>query len=333
MYSQVHEGLDIMAKNDLIKKIDYSIIIPVYCNEGSLTALYKRILSDVVKQNLSKSYEIIFIDDGSYDNSFEELNQLRQQDIEHIKLIKFTRNFGQGAAITAGYQYASGQCIINISADLQDPPSLINIMLEKYFKEKYEIVICYRESRDETFFRTITSKMFYKTINKLNFQKMPIGGFDFALISHRVKELMTKPEANPFWQGQILWTGYNIKFIPYKRAKREIGESKWTTSKKIKYLIDGIMAYSYFPLRIMSATGLMTAMLGFLYAVIIFLARIFGSIPIKGFAPLMIITLLLSGTQMLMLGIIGEYLWRVLDQVRNRPQFLIEKILSEQDPS
>lgn len=310
--------------------VDYSIVIPVFCNQGSLIKTYSKLQEEVIRNNPSLSYEIIFIDDGSYDSSFDELIRLRAQDPEHVKLIKFTRNFGQVAAITAGYQHAQGRCVINISADLQDPPALINEMLDSYCNGNCDIVICTRESRDETAFRTITSKIFYKIMNKLTFPNMPVGGFDFVLISDKVKNIiLSKQEANPFWQGQIMWTGFNIKFIPYNRAKREIGTSKWTTSKKIKYLIDGIMAYSYFPLRIMSFSGIIISLLGFLYAIYIFFARIFGSVPIQGWAPLMIIILVLSGIQMLMLGIVGEYLWRTLDQVRNRPPYVIEKIYED----
>jgi polyisoprenyl-phosphate glycosyltransferase len=310
--------------------VDYSIIIPVYCNQGSLEETYAKLKSEVIEYNNSLTYEIIFIDDGSYDSSLDELTRIRDIDPAHIKIIKFTRNFGQVAAITAGYHLARGRCIINISADLQDPPSLINEMLNSHFNNKYDIVVCTRESRDETIFRTVTSKIFYKLMNKLTFPNMPIGGFDFVLISNKVRDIiLSKKEANPFWQGQILWTGYNIKFIPYKRERREVGTSKWSTSKKIKYLIDGIMAYSYFPLRVMSFTGLIISILGFMYAIFIFLARILGEVPIQGWAPLMIILLVLSGIQMLMLGIVGEYLWRTLDQVRNRPPFVIENIFED----
>jgi len=303
------------------KHIHYSIVIPVYCNQGSLEKTYDKLQEEVIAHNKDKSYEIIFVDDGSYDSSFSELTGLRSRDPEHVKLIKFTRNFGQVAAIMAGYQLARGECVINISADMQDPPSLINNMLDAYFNENFEIVICMREAREETLFRTITSKIFYKVMKKLSFNNMPIGGFDFVLISEQ--------EANAFWQGQILWTGINIKFIPYRRVKREIGTSKWTTSKKMKYLIDGIMAYSYFPLRIMTVTGLVLSILGFIYAIVIFIAKFFGGVPTQGWAPLMIILLVLSGIQMLMLGIVGEYLWRTLDQVRNRPAYIIDKIYED----
>ena len=312
------------------KHIHYSIVIPVYCNEGSLEKTYDKLQEEVITYNKGRSYEIIFVDDGSYDSSFAELTKLRSRDPEHIKLIKFTRNFGQVAAITAGYHLARGECIINISADMQDPPSLINNMLDAYFNENIEIVICTREARDETLFRTITSKIFYKIMKKLSFNNMPIGGFDFVLISEKVKKIiLSKQEANAFWQGQILWTGIDIKFIPYRRAKREVGVSQWTTSKKTKYLIDGIMAYSYFPLRIMTVTGLIVSILGFIYAIVIFIAKFFGGVPTQGWAPLMIILLVLSGIQMLMLGIVGEYLWRTLDQVRNRPAYIIDKIYED----
>ena len=312
------------------KYIHYSIVIPVYCNQGSLEKTYDKLQEEVVNYNKGKSYEIIFVDDGSYDSSFAELTKLRSRDPEHVKLIKFTRNFGQLAAVTAGYHLAQGKCIINISADMQDPPSLINNMLDAHFNENFEIVICTREARDETLFRTITSKIFYKIMKKLSFNNMPIGGFDFVLISEKVKKIiLSKQEANAFWQGQILWTGIDIKFIPYRRVKREVGTSKWTTSKKIKYLIDGVMAYSYFPLRIMSVAGLIVSILGFIYAIVIFFAKFFGEVPIQGWAPLMIIILVLSGIQMLMLGIVGEYLWRTLDQVRNRPTYIIDKIYED----
>lgn len=308
-------------------KIHCSIIIPVYYNEGTLTKILNIIKKDVIERNSDKVFEIIFIDDGSGDGSLEELMRVQKENCNLVKIIKFTRNFGQVAAVMAGYQHASGDCVVNISADLQDPPELINEMLNYHFNNDYDIVICNREERDESLFRRTTSGMFYKLIRKLSFPDMPGGGFDFVLISNRVKKsILSKLEANPFWQGQILWTGYNVKYIPYVRKKRKTGQSRWTFSKKIKYLIDGVMSYSYFPLRLMSITGIIVSITGFIYAVNILFARIFGAIPVKGWAPLMIMLLMLSGIQMLMLGVIGEYLWRTLDQVRNRNPYIIDKI-------
>jgi hypothetical protein len=156
---------------------------------------------------------------------------------------------------------------------------------------------------------------------------MPTGGFDFVLVSKKVANAFSKKyEANSFWQGQILWTGYPVKFIPYKRLKREIGTSHWTFSKKIKYLLDGVMAYSYFPLRFMAVMGIVLFLLGVIYAAAIVLMYFLGDVPFKGWAPIMILVLVLSGIQMLMLGIIGEYQWRTLDQVRGRPDYIIDDI-------
>jgi len=255
-------------------KPDYSIIIPVYYNERSL-----RITLDKLKENVidpyGKTCEIIFVDDGSGDNSLNELLVLREENPQLVKIIKLSRNFGQVYARIAGYEYASGKCLIHHTADLQDPPKLICTMLDYFFKENYDIVICNRSSRDEPAFRRFTSKIFYTAIKKLSFSNMPTGGFDFHLISEKVKNIILKnQEANPFFQGQVLWTGLPTKFIPYKREKRTIGKSRWTLGKKIKLLIDGILGYTFFPLRLMAVVGFVVAFLGFVYAFSFNLSRV-----------------------------------------------------------
>ena len=308
--------------------VDISIIIPVYFNEGSLGKLTEVLLNNVLKKNPKKKIEIIFIDDGSQDNSFIELIKIQENSKDIVKVIKLTRNFGQLSAILAGYSVCKGEAIVNISADLQDPPELINDMIKYHFEEGFEIVICARENRDEGWFRRVSSKFFYSLMKRLTFKNMPLGGFDYFLISSKIKNLILQNhEKNSFIQGQILFTGFKPKFINYSRNKREIGESKWTFSMRIKMLIDGVLAYSYFPLRIMTVLGAITSLSGFIYAFLIFINYFFTNTPLKGWTPLMIIILVLSGIQMLMLGIIGEYLWRVLDQVRNRELFVIEKII------
>jgi|SRR6056297_2133382 len=306
--------------------IDYTIIVPVYYNEGSISLTFEELQHKVIAPN-NRSCEVIFIDDGSGDNSLNEILALKEAYPGIIKVIKLTRNFGQVAAMMAGYSIARGKCIVNVSADFQDPPELINEMIHHYFNDNYEIVVGTRLARDESWHRIICSKMFYWMIRKMSFRNMPPGGFDLALISHRVKNIILKnQEANPFWQGQILWTGYKVKFVPYSRRKREIGESTWTFPKLLKYLIDSMMSYSYLPLRMISAIGIFLALSGFIYAIIIFIVRLTGGIPNTGWAPLMIVMLILSGVQMLMLGIVGEYLWRNLDQARNRDLYIIEEL-------
>jgi len=306
---------------------DYSIVIPVYYNQGSLWPTYKSILNNVIQKHGTKTYEIIFIDDGSKDNSLNELLEIRESNFKNVKVVKLSRNFGQPFARLAGYSHAIGNCCVHIAADMQDPVELINTMLNEYFHNKTDIIIAVRTNRNDSFFSSFTSKLFYSLMQKLCFPDMPIGGFDFHCISSRVKDIIVNSkETNPFVQGQILWTGYKIKKLFYERRKREIGSSKWTIKKKIKLLLDGILNYSYFPLRLMSIAGMLVAFSGFIYAIWIFIRALLGQSVTEGWAPLMIIILILSGIQMVMLGIIGEYLWRTLDLVRNRDPYVIDKV-------
>jgi len=315
---------------NLNQEIDYSIVIPVYQNETSLEDTFKILKESVIDNNPHHSAEIIFVDDGSTDNSFKVLQKIHENYSESIILIKLTRNFGTYPAIIAGYEKAKGKCIINISADLQDPPELINKMLDHYFNDNCNIVICHREARDENFYRKITSKIFYSSIKKYCYSSMPVGGFDFTLISSKIKnEILDNLEADFFLQGEILWAGHDIKYIPYKRRKREKGVSQWTFSKKIKWFIDSIMSCSFFPIRFMSSLGIVIASLGFIYAIIVFMQRLLLDDYIYGWAPIIILILVLSGFQILMLGVIGEYVWRTLSQSRNRPKYVISKIIED----
>lgn len=309
------------------KGIDYSIVIPVYFNEGSLLTTMASVKEEVIDKNPNLSCELVFVDDGSGDNSLQELLALKEKYPDIVKVVKFTRNFGQISAILAGYREAKGKCVVSMSADGQDPTGLISDMLHEYFDGGHEIVICTRESRDESRFRIITSRLFYNIMKKLSFPNMPEGGFDFVLLGRRSLDvLLRNSEAHPFWQGQILWTGYKPKFIKYHRQARDAGESKWTFGKKLTYTIDGVMSYSFYPIRFMSIAGVGVAISGFLYAIYIFFARLAWGHPVEGWAPLMIIILVLGGAQLLMLGIIGEYLWRTLAQARNRDPYVIETI-------
>jgi dolichol-phosphate mannosyltransferase len=270
---------------------------------------------------------VIFVDDGSGDNSLAELLELRDRAPGVVRIVKLTRNFGQPYARLAGYAHCRGRCAIHLTADLQDPPELINDMLDAHFNERYEIVIAERIGRDESLYRRITSRLSYHLIRKLCFPSMPVGGFDFHLISDKVRRLILESnEANPFFQGQVLWTGYRFKSLPYTRRRREIGRSRWTLGKKLKLLIDSVLSYSYFPLRLMSALGVATSLIGFLVAAFLLVRRLLGIYDVQGWAALMVVTLILAGGQMLMLGVIGEYLWRTLDQVKGRRPYIVEEV-------
>jgi glycosyltransferase involved in cell wall biosynthesis len=307
---------------------DYSCVLPVYFNEGSLTSTFNELKERVIDAHPEYTAEIIFVDDGSGDGSFSELVGLRKENPGLIKIVKLTRNFGQVSALMAGFAQARGRCVIAMSADGQDPEDLINEMLEGYFEEHYEVVICHREERDESYSRKLTSEIFYSLVRRLSFSNMPVGGFDYFLLGRRALQvLLRNAETHPFLQGQILWTGFPVKYLSYRRKKREIGESRWTLGKKITYLIDGVMSYSSMPIRLMSIAGALIAATGFLYAIFIIATRILLGSTIQGWAALMVVSLTLGGIQLLMLGVIGEYMWRTLAQTRKRDAYVIEEIL------
>lgn len=307
---------------------DYSCVIPVYFNEGALTSAFNDLKERVIDANPEYTAEVIFVDDGSGDGSFNELLALREQNPGLVKIVKFTRNFGQVNALMAGFAHARGRCVVAMSADGQDPVDLINEMIEGYFKEHYEVVIGHREDREESFYRKVTSQMFYSLVRRLSFSNMPEGGFDYFLLGERaVRILLRNAESNPFLQGQILWTGFNVKYLSYRRKKREIGTSRWTLGKKFSYLIDGVMGYSFLPIRLMSVAGAFIALTGFCYAIFIIGTRLIWGSTIEGWAALMVVSLSLGGIQLLMLGVIGEYMWRTLAQARKRDAYVIDEIL------
>jgi glycosyltransferase involved in cell wall biosynthesis len=298
-----------------------SFVIPVYRNEGSISITYIKTLELVRRLNIL--YEYIFINDGSDDNSIEEIIELQKKD-KNVVLIDFSRNFGQVAAVIAGFRAAHGDFVINMSADLQEPVEVIENMINKW-NEGNEIVICHRTDREDSFIANNTSKIFYNLMKWAN-PRMPSGGFDFMLIGkNALKVLNNFDERNRFIQGDILWLGFSTAFIPYQRLKRTIGKSQWTFTKKLKYFIDGLLNTSYVPIRLMSLVGLSFAVLAFIYAIVIAYNRFINNIPFTGWAPIMILILFIGGLIMIMLGIIGEYLWRTYDETRKRPIYIIKE--------
>lgn len=311
--------------------VDISIVIPVYYNEGSLLPLMRTLHAEVIDRYPDRTIEVVFVDDGSGDGSFAELAHIREQNPDRVTVVKLTRNFGQASALLAGFRLARGACVIAMSADGQDPASLINDMLDAWFDEHYEVVICTRNERDESRFRIVTSRLFYMLMQRLSFPDMPLGGFDFFLLGRRaLNTFLRNQETHPFFQGQILWMGYDAKLIEYQRQRRQVGRSRWTLSKRLTYVFDAVFSYSFLPIRLASGLGALIALLGFLYALVIFVGRLVWAHPVEGWAPLMIVVLVLGGSQMLMLGIMGEYVWRTLAQTRNRESYIVERVLGPQ---
>jgi glycosyltransferase involved in cell wall biosynthesis len=298
-----------------------SFVIAVYQNEGSLSIIHQKIMSIFPFGSLENDYEIIFVDDGSKDGSLMELLKIKSQD-SRVKIITFTRNFGQMPAIIAGLKEATGDAIINISADLQDPIELVPQMLE-FWQKGAEVVICYRTDRSDGLAARIFSWTAYKIL-RFSIPQIPPGGFDFLLMDRKVVDVFNALDVrHRFFQGDILWSGHRTSLIPYVRLKRTIGKSQFNFGKKLKVFLDAFLDASYLPIRFMSLLGLITSALGLIYSIAIVFIWFRGGTPFSGWAPIMIAILLVGGLIMLMLGLIGEYIWRINEEVRKRPNYVV----------
>lgn len=303
-----------------------SIIVPVYFNAPSLIQLHSEITK--VASSISQiDYEIIFVNDGSKDNSLELLKIIQSKDKKHSKIISLSRNFGSFNAIMAGMSIAKGDAVMDLTADLQDDPILIK-KLSKYWLEGSKVVLAVRQQREDGFISTFISNTFYKLMKAYALPDMPKGGFDIFLIDKQIVNIILQmDEKNSTLVGQILWAGFQRKLIYYTRKERKQGKSQWTLSKKIKYFTDSILNFSYAPIRAMSLIGVFTAISSFIYLVIILINKLFHNIPITGWSSLIVVVLFIGGIQMLMLGVIGEYLWRTNESTKRRPNFIIEDII------
>lgn len=300
-----------------------SVVVPVYYNEPSLPLLHQQ-FSEIASSLSDLEFEFIFVDDGSGDNSYSVLKQILEKD-KRVKVIKLVRNFGSNLAILAGFMHAAGDCVVVITADLQDPPELIPRLVASW-RNGSEVVLAVRNKRHDPLISRVWAGVFNKLYKAFVFHNFPTDGFDLFLASRRVVDVLVKYAGpNLYLFGLLLWTGYKFDTITYTRRERAFGKSRWTFSKKAKYFMDAFVGFSYLPLRLASVVGILLAILGFAYAIFVIVARIFGGFPIEGWASLMVVLLLVTGTQLAMLGIVGEYLWRNLDETRRRPLFLIEE--------
>lgn len=303
----------------------FSIIIPVYYNGLNLPDTIPQLLSLAEKLSAYR-LELVCVDDGSGDDSLKTLLDFQSRYPKTITIVKLARNFGSMSAIAAGFTVASGDCIGMISADLQDPPELFLEMLDSWEKGS-KAIFAVRQDREEPFLSKLFSNTYYSLIRKLAISNYPNGGFDFFLIDRQiVDELNRIREKNTNIMTLIYWLGFKPVLIPYVRRSRKKGQSRWTLSKKIKLFVDTFVAFSYFPIRALSLMGLLMAIGSFLYGIFILFYRLFFGIPIQGYAPIMLVMTFASGIQMTMLGVLGEYLWRTLDEVRRRPPFVIDEI-------
>jgi glycosyltransferase involved in cell wall biosynthesis len=300
-----------------------SFVIPVYQNSGSIEETWSSIAMLFDGPLKEHSYEIVLVDDGSTDDSWAEMCRVARAD-PYTSVVRFTRNFGQLAAIVAGYERMTGDVMINMSADLQDPVELVVEMVH-HWSAGSDVVVGFREERQDPLIARVLSRIAYGAL-RLSNRDIPPGGFDYVLMSRRaIESFLSYRGRNRFFQGDVLWAGRKTTYLPYARRKRPIGRSQYTIAKKLKLFIDFIIDGSYLPIRLMSLCGVACAALGALYALVIVGAWARHRTPFPGWAPIMIIVLFVGGVIMLMLGVIGEYLWRILDEIKAKPLYIIDE--------
>jgi len=303
-----------------------SVVVPVYQNALHLPELVAR-LNAACASVPDLTTELLFVDDRSRDDSFAVLCRLAAAE-KHLRVVRLSRNFGSNAAILAGLHHAQGDVVVVITADLQDPPELIPEMIARW-KEGSEVVLASRRNREDPMATRAFAGVFNRLFRAFVFRDFPPDGFDFVALDRKVvARLVAMPEKNSYLFGQILWLGFKRAVIPYDRAPRAGGKSAWTFWRKVKYFIDAFTAFSYLPVRFASVAGFLLAILGFFYAAFVVAMRLTGHIPERGFSALMVVVLVASGTQLLVTGIMGEYLWRVLEEVRPRPAFVVDQTVN-----
>lgn len=298
-----------------------SVVVAVFQNEGSLTETHAQISALFSGPLQGYLYELIFVNDGSSDGSLSELMRISESD-SCVKVVNFTRNFGQMAAMLAGFSETTGDAVINISADLQDPISLMAEMVTQW-KSGAEIVVCYRTNRSDPLASKAFSYLAYSML-RMAVPQIPSGGFDYVLMDRVAMDQFNAMDTrHRFFQGDLLWPGYRTNFIPYERQRRTVGKSQYNFGKKLKNFIDAMLDSSFLPIRAISVLGTFTSIIGLLYSISIFVAWLLGATPFDGWAPLMMVVLIIGGIIMVMLGVIGEYVWRINEEVRKRPNYVI----------
>jgi len=303
------------------KEVDISLVVPVFNNAESIPELWESIHSQLLNFKNIES-EIIFVDDGSSDESWTEILKLSGNNRIGVKLSK---NFGQLGAMKAGYKVAQGKFIISISADLQDPPTLIREMIEACI-EGYELVLCARTSRDDSWLAKFTSKIAYFFLTREN-PKIPKGGFDVFLFSSNLRDQMLSLKGRfNFLQGDLLYFGYEYKTIYYHREKRKYGKSGYTFKKRLQNFQDAVLDSNYTLIKYLSTFGFLVSLLGFILGLIVLMGKVLGRITVDGYALVTCSVLFIGGIQIVLTGLLGQYIWRIYDAARDRPAFVIQKI-------
>lgn len=304
----------------------YSIILPVFNEEETLLTLYKRITTIMGK--LKHPFELIFINDGSHDKTSHMLKNLHEKD-ERVKVINFSRNFGHQMAVSAGLRYAKGEQVGILDADLQDPPEILPTFFQK-LNEGYDAVYAVRKDRKETLLKRAAYTTFYRLLNKIANINIPLDSGDFCVLRKNVVDAINSlPERNRFVRGLRSWVGFKQIGLEYERSKRFAGESKYTWRKLFKLAFDGIFSFSYVPLQLMFSLGLASLVISFLGSIWVVYQRFFtpNYNRVPGFASTIILVMFVGGLQLFSLGVVGEYIRRIYDEIKQRPQYIIDSTL------
>lgn len=307
-----------------------SILVPAYNEQEVLNLLYER-LKVIMDENSSYNFEVLFVNDGSKDNTLNVIQDLRKKD-NRICYLNLSRNYGKETAMIAGLDYVKGDCVIILDADLQDPPELIPEMLS-FWEEGYDDVYAKRKSRKgETFLKKLTSKLYYKTLQSITNIEIQKDTGDFRLLDRRcIEALRSLRESQRYTKGLFSWIGYNKKEILFDRDPRAAGQTKWNYAKLINLSIDGLTSFTTAPLRWSALIGILISLAGFIYMLVIIFKTIFYGVDVPGYSSTMVVILFLGGIQLIFLGVIGEYLGRAFYETKNRPLYFIERYNEEKE--
>jgi len=305
-------------------KITYSIIAPIYNEKDNIPELHRRVSE--VMNSTGESWELVLVDDGSTDGSTDMVRELGKTD-KHVHPVIFARNFGHQIAITAGWDYARGDAVVIIDADLQDPPELI-LEMSKKWKEGYEVVYAVRAEREgESWFKLWTASLFYRIIYRITDVKIPLDTGDFRLMDRKVVNVLkSMRERHRFPRGMSAWVGFKQVGVEYKRAARVAGETKYPFRKMFRLALNAITGFSYFPLQVATYIGFFSAGIAAIAIPVVIYMRINGSLAFEGQATTLIAVLFLGGVQLISLGILGEYIGRLYDEAKGRPLYIVRDV-------
>ncbi|MBN1146713.1 MAG: glycosyltransferase family 2 protein [Anaerolineales bacterium] len=301
-----------------------SVVIPVFNEEDNLPILYRRLTT--VLASCEPNYEIVFVNDGSRDHSGELMQALAAQDA-HLTVVDLARNFGHQAAISAGMDFARGQAVIISDADLQDPPEVLPQFIAKW-REGYDVVYAIREKRKENLFKRAAYKLFYRLLKRIASIDIPLDAGDFCIMDRRVVDLLVRmPERNRFVRGIRTWVGYNQVGLAYERQARFAGEPKYNLRKLLYLALDGLVSFSYVPLRMITMLGFGMSFISIALAVFYAIKKLTVGLNPPGFATTIVSIFFLAGAQLVTLGVIGEYVGRIFEEVKRRPLYIVRKVI------